>query len=403
MTYGSIDEAVKIIASFPNPYLAKTDIANAFRMIPIQLTECPLLCFSWKNCIYMDLAMPMGCASSSQTFQAFSDALVLVAQNKFGVGPVVCVLDDFLFIEDSEEKCLGSLNRFQEMCKLLQVPLRPDKTVPPCKSLCFLGVELDVEAKELRLPLEKIERARTAISNLIPCKKAQLRRVQSCIGLLNFACVAVPLGRPFLRRLSDLCIGVRRPSHKVSINKAARLDLRAWLLFLKKFNCRSMLDGRRWHQDAGIVLHTDASGNVGFGAVCSSDWLHGSWPQQLRSAEICLKELAAVVIAVCAWRERFRHRCVIIRSDNTAVVACINAQTSRSPAIMQWLRHLFITIVLNNISVRAIHIPGRSNQAADALSRGLVQVFRQLCPAAQPVPTDWQWPEFVTRTQSTRC
>ena len=64
----------------------------------------------------MDLAMPMGCASSSQTFQAFSDALVWIAQKKFGVGPIICVLDDFLFIKASEDRCKLSLSRFEDMC-----------------------------------------------------------------------------------------------------------------------------------------------------------------------------------------------------------------------------------------------------------------------------------------------
>ena len=217
----------------------------------------------------MDLAMPMGCASSSQTFQAFSDALVWIAQTKFGVGPVICVLDDFLFIDESSDKCLASLNGFQEMCTMLHVPLRPDKTILPCQCLCFLGVELDVCAKELRLPADKILRARAAVSELISRRKAPLNTVQSCIGLLNFACIAVPPGRIFLRRLSDLCIGIRRPFHRVSISRASRLDLRAWLFFLTKFNCRSMLDGRRWHDGPGVILETDASGHCGFGAICS--------------------------------------------------------------------------------------------------------------------------------------
>ena len=103
-----------------------------------------------------------------------------------------------------------------------------------------------------------------------------------------------------------------------------------------------------------------------------------------------------MVIAVRAWGNRFAHRCVLVRSDNAAVVACINAQTSRSAAVMQWLRHLFVFVVLNNIHLRAVHVPGSRNQAADALSRGSLQAFRQFCPSARIMPTAWQWPEFVT-------
>ena len=158
-----------------------------------------------------------------------------------------------------------------------------------------------------------------------------------------------------------------------------------------------MMDGRRWHEDPGIVLETDASGSVGFGAICSSACFFGSWTVSMQDADI-EKELAAVVIAIQTWREQFSHRCVLVRSDNEAVVACINTHTSRSPDMMVWLRYMFVTVLLNNIHVRAVHTPGSSNCAADALSRGLIQVFRRLRPAADPQPVVWCWPA-VTQQQ----
>ena len=399
--YGSIDEAVKIISGIPSPYLAKTDVASAFRLIPIHPSEYPVLGFSWRGASYMDKAMPMGCSSSSRTFQTFSDALVWIAQTKFGVGPVVAVLDDFLFIGDSRASCQRSLEGFRNLCIQLNVPLRENKTVAPCQTLCFLGVTLDVASRELRLPEEKVTKAETAVANLLPRCKAQLRTVQACIGLLNFACIAVPLGRPFLRRLHDLCRGVRRPHHRVSMSREARLDLRAWRLFLSQFNGRSLLDQRRWHQELGLLMETDASGSVGLGAVLGGAWLFGSWPVRLRDADICVKELAAVVVAVTVWRERLADRCVLVRCDNAAVVACINTQTSRSPAVMCWLRGLFVTIVLHNILVRAVHVPGNINTAADSLSRGLVQEFRRLRPRADHLPARWSWDEFDTVARRT--
>ena len=216
------------------------------------------------------------------------------------------------------------------MCDILHVPLRPDKTVTPCRSLCFLGVELDVVANEVRLPPEKIRKAREELLSLIPRRKAPLRVIQACIGRLNFACIAVPPGRPFLRRLSDLCIGVRRPHHRVSINRAARLDMRAWIAFLSDFNGRSMLIGRRWHTEPELLLETDAAGAVGFGAGYGSQWLMGDWPASLIALAIAVKELVAVVVAIGTWRNQFAHRCVRICSDNIAVVECINYQSEHA-------------------------------------------------------------------------
>ena len=393
--YGSIDDAVELVGRLENPYMAKTDIVKAFRIIPIIPSETSLLAFRWRDRIYTDLALPMGCASSSQIFQAFSDALVWIARKKFGASHIISVLDDFLFVGETSQECWTSLNGFQAMCEALNVPLHPSKTVEPCQSLKFLGVELDVASKVMRIPAEKIERMRNAVSGLITRKKAPLRQVQACIGLLNFACVAVPLGRPFLRRLSDMCCGIRRPYHRVSLTKAARLDLRAWLLFLDHFNGRSLLDGRRWQQSPGLVLETDAAGAVGIGAVCGRRWLHGSWPDWLGDADISLKELVAVVVPLHVWSNDLANQCVLIRSDNSGVVSAINSQSSQSPCVMQWLRHLFIIVVRHNILVRALHIPGAKNSAPDALSRGRIQVFRNLRPEANFSPSDWTWDDLA--------
>ena len=140
---------------------------------------------------------------------------------------------------------------FQDMCNQLRIPLHPDKTVQPCQSLTFLGVEIDLAAQELRLPQEKLDKARSAVFELLHRRKAPLRDVQACIGLLQFACIAMPLGRVFLRRMFDLCMGVRRPFHKVAITSAARLDLRAWSTCLSHFPGRSLLYRRRWLREPG--------------------------------------------------------------------------------------------------------------------------------------------------------
>ena len=103
-------------------------------------------------------------------------------------------------------------------------------------------------------------------------------------------------------------------------------------------------------------------------------------------------ELVAVVVAVHVWRDRLSGRCVVIRSDNSAVVACLASQSSRSAEMMPWLRFLFLATVSHNILVRAVHTPGVDNTAADALPRGLLQVFRSLRPSADRAATPWDWP-----------
>ena len=67
---------------------------------------------------------------------------------------------------------------------------------------------------------------------------------------------------------------------------------------------------------------------------------------------------------------------------------------------MKLLRILFVTTVHHNILVRAVHVPSAANAAADALSRGLIQMFRRLRPAADDSPAPWDWETCSTLTPS---
>ena len=75
--------------------------------------------------------------------------------------------------------------------------MAPEKTVGPENVLGFAGIELDT------LRRHKTEKRRTLISTFLRRNKVIFRKLQSLIGLLNFAFSVVLPGRVFLRRLID--------------------------------------------------------------------------------------------------------------------------------------------------------------------------------------------------------
>ena len=87
----------------------------------------------------------------------------------------------------------------------------------------------------------------------------------------------VVLGRAFLRRLINLTIGIRRPYHKVYLNKAAQADLDAWELFLQSFNGKAIMLPDIWEDSNTLQLVTDSAGSVGHGAILGADWFYGKW------------------------------------------------------------------------------------------------------------------------------
>ena len=126
--------------------------------------------------------------------------------------------------------------------------------------------------------MEKLEKLRELLLTFSSRRKVTLRELQSLIGLLNFCCAVIVPGRAFLRRLIDLTCKVSNPSHRITLNKESRSDIRAWQLFISNFNGKSLLLDQRWQSDTQLHLHTDAAGSLGYAAIFKTQWFFGKWP-----------------------------------------------------------------------------------------------------------------------------
>jgi len=187
------------------------------------------------------------------------------------------MLDESFLVSVSREVGTLQLNLFLTMCSDIGLPMAPEIFFPPDTTMSFLGYEIDSLAQEVRLPLDKLGKCAQEIQNLLQKNKASLRELQSVIGLLNFTFAVVLPGRPFLRRLIDLTIGVAAPHFKIRLNKGAKEDLTVWLQFLIQHNGRCLFLDQQPVYSPDMALYTDASGSVGYGAICGSEWFNGEW------------------------------------------------------------------------------------------------------------------------------
>ena len=65
VTYASTDDAIKLVNQLgPGCYMAKTDIASAFRIIPIHPCDFHFLGMKWQGKYYFDTCLPMECLTS---------------------------------------------------------------------------------------------------------------------------------------------------------------------------------------------------------------------------------------------------------------------------------------------------------------------------------------------------
>ena len=386
VSYETLDNVVHFIQNNgPGALMAKVDIEEAFRIVPIHPHDRHLLGFSFKNMYYYDKCLPMGCRTSCRIFETFSCALQWVAKHKLNITDITHILDDFIFVgPPNSSLTMHNLQSFLYLCQDCCVPIKHSKTVFPTTTIQAHGIEVDSINMQARLPADKLSKARHLLHSFSTRKKVTLKELQSLLGTLNFACKVVRPGRPFLRRLFDLTKGVTRKHHHISLNKAARADIRAWLIFMDAFNGISVFPHHMWSDSDAIRLYSDASGSLGFAAVFGASWFAGHWPRDLVDSHITTKELFPIVLALALWGSKLTNHKILFKTDNSAVAAIVNKQTCSDPQTMQLIRRLVVASLTHNVLFRAQHIPGFTNVIADRLSRFRFQEALTLAPWLNP-------------------
>ena len=135
--------------------MAKIDIRNAFRLLPVHLADRHMLGMRWNNQIYIETCLLFELCSAPKLINILADLLSWILQSN-GVSPVLHYLDDFLTLGfPSTTTCVENLTTIKEVCLQLGIPLALDKVEGLSKSLTFLGIILDTKRMEARLPEEK--------------------------------------------------------------------------------------------------------------------------------------------------------------------------------------------------------------------------------------------------------
>ena len=394
--YATILDAIHLIVALPNPvFTAKTDIAHAYRIIPISPSDYFKLGLKFKGKYYFDRTLPPGAGSACQIFETFSTALHAIHKFYAQSQNSIHMLDDFLFIASHASMCQSTMNLFDAICDDIAVPIAPHKRTSPSRNTVFLGIELDTARGMAILPQDKVRSYAASVQLTMEASKVTRTQLESLVGKLSFASLVVP-ARAFLRRLIDLLCTAKHPHHRIRITREVRKDLQTWLSFLSSYN------GRTYFRMLGTVdspvlhMYSDAS-KQGFGATFGSSWIQAAfpvrWQHMLTDSDIHISflELYPVLVLLTMFGHKIQNANILFHSDNEGVVSVLNKQSSKDPLLMSLIRPLVLTLIGFNINLKLEHIPGLENVLSDAISR--FQITPRLLaehamhPTSTPIPS----------------
>ena len=391
--YTKFDEALTMIAKFgKNALVGKADISEAFRLLPVNKCDFDLLGFTLEGKFYVDLCAPMGCRSSPSIWESFSTFLNWVLDKWNKRCNTKHYVDDFIFAGPANSPiCQQALTFFRQLCKYLGIPVAEDKTVLPRTQIVFLGLQIDTQLQQVRIPPDKLIECNVRLHDALRKAHVTLRELQSLLGYLNYLCRAVAGGRTFLQRLVALTRGKSRNSkrNKIRLSVVAKADIATWITFLDNFNGTCMILPEEWLSSDVLQLWTDSAMSVGFSAYLKGAWFCGSWQGAgvAPGHSIAYLELFPIVLAMTVWGNKLANSRIIFHCDNQAVVSIINRQSSKCPHIMALLRRLVLTCLKNNITAISRHQSGKTNVICDALSRFQWERFKAAAPHADTEPT----------------
>ncbi len=353
----------------PGDWFASVDLKDAYFHIQIAPHHRRFLRFAFENTAYQYSVLPFGLALAPRTFSKCVDAAL--SPLRAGGMRILNYLDDWLILAQSRDTLLSHIDSLLIHLESLGLCVNRRKSIlAPSQSILYLGVCIDSLEMRARLSRERVAAILSYLRHFREGSSVHLKEFQRLLGLMASASAVCHLGLLHMRPL-QLWLKTRVPwtawtsgRLSIAVTRGCIEALAPWRNpnFFSRGVPLGLVTSR-------VVVTTDAS-TLGWGAVCEGMPASGQWSEPQIRWHINRLELEAVFLALKEFQAQLERQHVLIRTDNTSVVAYINRQGGvRSKALCKQAAMLLLWADSRLLSIRATHIPGLLNRGADMLSR----------------------------------
>ena len=187
---------------------SRMDVDSAFRNLPVNEQDLPVLAFTLNGKIYINATVPFGAASSCKIFEQVVTLIEWIVKYHTDRRHMSHYLDDFPLLGQSFEDSLLFMEQFRMILDEIGLPLSERKTIGPCVVLEYLGMLLDFLNQRIGIPMEKRRRCLALVDEIITAFRTHssvtIKKIEKTAGHLNFICHAIPAGRTYLSSLYTL-------------------------------------------------------------------------------------------------------------------------------------------------------------------------------------------------------
>ena len=138
--------------------MAKFDVQNAYRIVPVHLKNRRLLGMKWHGDFYVDMVLPFGIRSAPYIFTCTADLVEWIAKENYDVNFLMHYLDDFYTLgPPGSSICQHNLDKSIDYFSKLAIPLHPNKLEGMSMCMTVPGIELDSINLQAHLPKDKFD------------------------------------------------------------------------------------------------------------------------------------------------------------------------------------------------------------------------------------------------------
>ena len=304
-------------------WVTSIDFKDAYFHIPIHKQSGKYLRFHVQGKTYQFKALHFGLSTAPLEFSVVTKEVKLIALQK-GIR-IHQYLDDWLVWAKSHQVCLQLTQILVTLCQKLGWLVNMEKSeLEPKQIFDFVGYQFDLREGRVRPTLDRWQTLTAKITDLLTERTCPVRKLMSLIGLLTATEKQVHLGRlhmpPIQWHLKNSWRVPESLEKVIPVPKSLHSHLEWWLEESNVLPRSSITPTKTCSTAVCRRLKRR------LGAHLNEHTARGDWSLTESKLHIIFFELKVVFLALKKFQDLCQNNIVLVATDNTTVVACVNKE-----------------------------------------------------------------------------